>query len=177
MSRSAANQDKRKLNKDVAPTTSETFAAPQRKDQPNSDKLRSNLTRSTDKNKQENVDPWWSRLPYVLVILMQKGIGSEAQRGFYNIGLYTDVEKQSYSSYTVAFEDQNDAKNFSYLLELAFEDLPDAAVDVAPLSNKDFKEVAESLDNKVIVLKKGELKLYAGQPLADVEAALRSLVK
>lgn len=66
-SRSAANQDKRKLNKDVAPTTSETFAAPQRKDQPNSDKLRSNLTRSTDKNKQENVDPWWSRLPYVLV--------------------------------------------------------------------------------------------------------------
>lgn len=67
---------------------------------------------------------------------MQKGIGSEAQRGFYNIGLYTDVEKQSYSSYTVAFEDQNDAKNFSYLLELAFEDLPDAAVDVAPLSNK-----------------------------------------
>ncbi|KMT17595.1 hypothetical protein BVRB_2g035480 [Beta vulgaris subsp. vulgaris] len=176
-SRSAANQDKRKLNKDVAPTTSETFAAPQRKDQPNSDKLRSNLTRSTDKNKQENVDPWWSRLPYVLVILMQKGIGSEAQRGFYNIGLYTDAEKQSYSSYTVAFEDQNDAKNFSYLLELAFEDLPDAAVDVAPLSNKDFKEVAESLDHKVIVLKKGELKLYAGQPLADVEAALRSLVK
>lgn len=65
---------------------------------------------------------------------MQNGIGSEAQRGFYNIKISTDSENQSYSTYTVAFEDMNDARNFSYLLESAFEDLPDAAVDIAPLS-------------------------------------------
>lgn len=41
---------------------------------------------------------------------------------------------------------------------------------------QDFKEVVESLENKVIVVRKGELKLYAGQPLADAEAALRSLI-
>lgn len=166
-SSTSATQDKRKMNDHVAS---------QKTGQPNSNKPGSKLPLSTD-NEQEFVDPWWLKLPYVLVILMQNGIGDEAQRGFYNIRIYTDAENQSYSSYTVAFEDRNDARNFSYILESAFEDLPDAAVDIAPLSTKEFKEVGETLDNKVIVLRKGELKIYAGDPLADVEAALRSLVK
>lgn len=42
---------------------------------------------------------------------------------------------------------------------------------------QEFKEVAETLDDKVFVVRKGELKLYVGQPLADVEVALRSLVR
>lgn len=35
----------------------------------------------------------------------------------------------------------------------------------------------KSNTKKVIVLKKGQLKLYAGQPFADVEKALLSLVE
>ena len=67
---------------------------------------------------------------------MQKGIGDEAERGFYNLRINTNAENQSYAIYTVAFEDLTDAKNFSYLLEFAFDDQPDAAVEVAPLSTK-----------------------------------------
>lgn len=67
---------------------------------------------------------------------MQKGIGNEAERGFYNITMDSVADSASNYSYTVAFEDRNDAQNFSYLLESAFEDLPDAAVDIAPLSKR-----------------------------------------
>ncbi|XP_021844019.1 uncharacterized protein [Spinacia oleracea] len=177
LSSTIATEDKRKMIDYAASTKSEKDMLPQRKGQPNTKKLGSKLSRSINKDEQENIDPWWSKLPYVLVILMQNGIGSEAQRGFYNIKISTDSENQSYSTYTVAFEDMNDARNFSYLLESAFEDLPDAAVDIAPLSTTEFKEVAETLDDKVFVVRKGELKLYVGQPLADVEVALRSLVR
>uniref|UniRef100_A0A803MEZ6 Uncharacterized protein n=1 Tax=Chenopodium quinoa TaxID=63459 RepID=A0A803MEZ6_CHEQI len=177
VSSTVATEGKKKMTDPAASTTSESPTMPRRKGPSNSNKLESKLPRSIDKDDLENVNPWWSKLPYVLVILMQNGIGDEAQRGFYNIRIYTDAENQSYLSYTVAFEDRNDANNFSYLLESAFEDLPDAAVDIAPISTKEFKEMAETLDNKVFVLRKGELKLYVGQPLADVEAALRSLVR
>ncbi|CAO2817961.1 unnamed protein product [Amaranthus hypochondriacus] len=164
-----STQDETKINGHVA-STSEMQPTPRRKGKPDSNGLGSKLP-------LEIVDHWWSKLPYVLVILMQKGTGDEAERGFYNLRINTNAENQSYSIYTVAFEDLTDAKNFSYLLEFAFVDQPDAAVEVAPLSTKDFQEVIESLDTEVIVLRKGELKLYAGQPLADIEAALRSLVK
>ena len=41
---------------------------------------------------------------------------------------------------------------------------------------QELKERVSSHTLKVIVVKKGQLKLYAGQPLPDVEMALRSLV-
>lgn len=43
-----------------------------------------------------------------------------------------------------------------------------------------FQELSEAIRShamKVIVVKKGKLKLYAGQPLADAEMALRSLIE
>lgn len=143
-----------------------------------SDKHGNTLSMRKIKDKQQNGDPspWWLSLPYALVILMRKSSEGEGMEGFYTLRVYSDTENQSYTPYIVAFQARNDARNFSYLLESVFEDLPDASIDVVPLPTKELKQVAESLENKVIVVKKGELKLYAGQPLAEVDTALRSLV-
>ena len=42
---------------------------------------------------------------------------------------------------------------------------------------QELHEAVKSDGMKVIVVKKGQLQLYAGQPLADVEMAMRSLVE
>lgn len=42
---------------------------------------------------------------------------------------------------------------------------------------QELNEVVSSDNMKVIVVKKGQLKLYAGQPLEEVEMALRSLAQ
>ncbi|KAJ8451309.1 hypothetical protein Cgig2_014081 [Carnegiea gigantea] len=122
-------------------------------------------------------DEFGSSLSMRKVVLMQKGRDGEGLEGFFTLRIDSNTKKQSCVPYIVAFEARNDARNFSYLLESVFEDLPDASIDVMPLSTKDLKRVAESLNKEVIVVKKGEVQLYAGQPLAEVKAALRSLVK
>lgn len=43
--------------------------------------------------------------------------------------------------------------------------------------SQEFDEAVESHGMEVVVVKKGQLKLYAGQPLSDVEMALRSLIE
>ncbi|KAL2896742.1 Phosphoribosylformylglycinamidine synthase [Bienertia sinuspersici] len=150
--------DKVKMNNQVA-STSETLAEPRRKGQPHSNKQGSRLLQGTYKDEKDNTNPWWLKLPYVFVSYFDaKGIGNEAERGFYNLMKESDADNLSNSSYTVAFEDRTDAQNFSYLLESAFEDVPDAAIDIAPLSRKDFKEVAESLENKVFCRKEGRVE-------------------
>lgn len=144
-----------------------------------SDEFGSSLSMRKVKDKQQIGDsnPWWLTLPYVLVVLMQKGRDCGGLEGFFTLRIDSDTKNQSCTPYIVAFEARNDARNFSCLLESVFEDLPDASIDVMPLSTKDLKRVAESLNKEVIVVKKGEVQLYAGQPLAEVEAALRYLVK
>lgn len=41
---------------------------------------------------------------------------------------------------------------------------------------QELEEAVRSSELKVIVVKKGQLQLYAGQPPSDVESALRSLL-
>lgn len=115
---------------------------------------------------------WWSNLPYVLVVFMQRGTGGE---GLYTLKSSSSTEDRI--SYTVAFEDRADANNFCYLLESFFEDLGDFQADVVPLTVKELKEAEESYSLRAIVVKKGQLQLYAGQPLTDAEMALRSMIE
>ncbi|PQM42740.1 uncharacterized protein Pyn_17627 [Prunus yedoensis var. nudiflora] len=130
---------------------------------------------SGNRSKNE-IDPWWLDLPYVLVILMRRGSGSE-QGGLYTLKFSSQPRNQRDSSYTVAFEDHADANNFCFLLESLFEDLGDFSADIAPLPNKELREAIKSDNMKVIFVKKGQLPLYAGQPFEEVEMALRSLVE
>ncbi|CAB4262703.1 unnamed protein product [Prunus armeniaca] len=131
---------------------------------------------SGNRSKNE-IDPWWLDLPYVLVILMRRGSGSEGRGGLYTLKFSSQPQNQRDSSYTVAFEDRADANNFCFLLESLFEDLGDFSADIAPLPNKELREAIKSDNMKVIFVKKGQLPLYAGQPFEEVEKALRSLVE
>ncbi|KAM6545170.1 hypothetical protein CsatB_025906 [Cannabis sativa] len=122
-------------------------------------------------------DMWWLGLPYVLVVLMHRGSDPEGPEGLYTLKPGIEARNQNDYSYTVAFEDRSDANNFCFLLESFFEDLGDVRADIVPLSIKELQEAINSNKLKVIVVKKGQLQLYAGQPFAEVERALRSLVK
>lgn len=42
---------------------------------------------------------------------------------------------------------------------------------------QELEEGVKSKGMKVIVIRKGQLQLYAGQPLADVEMSLRSILE
>ncbi|KAE8076762.1 hypothetical protein FH972_015389 [Carpinus fangiana] len=130
-----------------------------------------------EKQPKNETDFWWLSLPYVLVILVRRGSEDEGQGGMYTLKTASQAQEQSISSYTVAFEDQVDAKNFCFLLESFFEELGDFSADIVPLSIKELLEAAKANAMKVIVVKKRQIQLYAGQPFADVEMALRSLVE
>ncbi|XP_068660209.1 uncharacterized protein [Aristolochia californica] len=121
---------------------------------------------------EEQEDVWWHKLPYVLVILLRRG--SDHQGGFYSLKTSPSAD-DDIVSYTVAFEDRGDASNFCFLLESFFEDLADFRADVVPLSIKELQREIRSSSKKVIVVRKGRLQLYAGQPLIDVEMALRAI--
>ncbi|KAK1591711.1 hypothetical protein Q3G72_012106 [Acer saccharum] len=122
-------------------------------------------------------DLWWLKLPYVLAILMRRGPEHE-EGGFFTLRSTSQAQDQSQTPYTVAFENHGDANNFCYLLESYFEDLGlvDFNADIIPLPVKELHDAVESI-RRVIVVRKGQLKLYAGQPFADVEMALHSLIE
>ncbi|KAK9741651.1 hypothetical protein RND81_03G119700 [Saponaria officinalis] len=170
-------QESQRKRNDMKGSTSKMHATPKGFGKSDYGIFKNKLSRSTNKDKKNDDDShlWWSALPCVFAILMEKGRGSEMQQGFFTLHMNSDTDYKS--SYTVAFEDQKDAMNFSYILESVFEDVPDAAVDVVLMSTKELKEIAESANKNVVVARKGELKLYAGQPLYDVESALKLLVK
>ncbi|PON88326.1 ABC subfamily C protein [Trema orientale] len=130
-----------------------------------------------DRQSDSETDMWWLELPYVLVVLMHRGSDPEGPGGLYTLNPSTESQKQTDSSYTVAFEDRGDANNFCFLLESFFEDLGDVRADIVPLSIKELQAAVNSNSLKVIVVKKRQLQLYAGQPFADVEMALHSMVK
>ncbi|XP_011090970.1 uncharacterized protein LOC105171522 isoform X2 [Sesamum indicum] len=123
--------------------------------------------------RNSETDFWWSKLPYVLAILMQRGHDGPGE-GLYTLKNISSAEDRI--SHVVAFEDRADANNFCYLLQSFFEDLEDFKADVVPLTVKEVNEAVESNTMRVIVVKKGQLKLYAGQPLVDAETALRALI-
>ncbi|KAK4855083.1 hypothetical protein QYF36_003860 [Acer negundo] len=121
-------------------------------------------------------DLWWLKLPYVLAILMRRGPEHE-EEGFFTLRSTSQAQDQSQTPYTVAFENRGDANNFCHLLESYFEDLGlvDFSADIIPLPVKELHDAVESI-GRLIVVRKGQLKLYAGQPFADVEMALHSLI-
>ncbi|XP_057467552.1 uncharacterized protein LOC130756928 [Actinidia eriantha] len=108
-------------------------------------------------------------------ILIRRGHEGEGQDGLYR--LTTSPYTKAEGDYTVAFEDCGDATNFCYILESVFEDLGDFSADIVLLSIKELDVAVRSDTMKLIVVKKGQLELYAGQPLEEVESALTSLVK
>ncbi|KAK2645922.1 hypothetical protein Ddye_021117 [Dipteronia dyeriana] len=121
-------------------------------------------------------DLWWLKLPYVLAILMRRGPEHE-EEGFFTLRSTSQAHDQSQTPYTVAFENHGDANNFCHLLESYFEDLDDFNADIIPLPVKELHDAVESTTRRVLVVRKGQLKLYAGQPFADVEMALHSLIE
>ncbi|XP_027331294.1 uncharacterized protein LOC113846823 isoform X2 [Abrus precatorius] len=130
------------------------------------------------KVKQANTktDIWWLKLRYVLVILMQRD-SDGGSKGLYTLKFTSKEQDQSDDSYTVAFEDHADANNFCFLLESFFKDLGDFSADAVPMSIQELNEVVVSRAKKVVVVKKQQLQLYAGQPLTDVEMALCSIIE
>ncbi|CAI9260697.1 unnamed protein product [Lactuca saligna] len=121
------------------------------------------------------IDFWWTSLPYVLAILMQRGGKSEESEGLFT--LRSNFKSKSGLSHTVAFEDRGDATNFCYLLESFFQDLEDFTTNIIPIPTNELEDAVKSEIMKVVVVKKGQLQLYVGQPLTDVESALRTLIQ
>ncbi|XP_057772188.1 uncharacterized protein LOC130991800 isoform X2 [Salvia miltiorrhiza] len=128
-------------------------------------------TKSAIKSKSDT-GLWWLNLPFVLVIFMQRRTSG---KGLYTLKSISSTDEQV--SYIVAFEDRVDATNFCYLLESFFEDLGDFKADVAPLTVKELKDAVKSHSFRALVVKRGKLQLYAGQPLADAEMALRAMIE
>lgn len=130
-----------------------------------------------NKKSDAETNLWWLNLPYVLAILMRRGLEHEEPGGLFTLRVHSHAQDQNESSYTITFEDRIDANNFCYLLESFFEDLTDFSADIVPLSTKDLHQAVKSDSKKVIVIRKRQLKLYAGQPFEDVEMALHSLIE
>ncbi|CAE6193729.1 unnamed protein product [Arabidopsis arenosa] len=120
---------------------------------------------------------WWLKLPYVLRVLMRSNIDQDISEGYFTLRTESMEQNEGQVSHMIAFEDQSDARNFSYLLESVFEDLDDFSADIAPVSTKDLYDEVSSGDKNVIVVRKRQLTLYAGQPFEDVERALRTLIQ
>lgn len=119
--------------------------------------------------------PWWTKLPYVLAILLHRRSDHNGPKGLYSLKMDSPSEDDGSAYYTVVFQDQGDATNFCYLLESFFADLDDFVADVVPLEIHELEEGVRSNAIKVIVIKKGQVQLYAGQPLTEVETVLRTL--
>ncbi|KAL9691691.1 hypothetical protein QQ045_012117 [Rhodiola kirilowii] len=129
-----------------------------------------------NKGSDNEAASWWLHLPYVFAILMHQGSGDEGQGGLYTLKATAKVPQKHDEAYTVAFEDRGDVNKFCYILESFFEDMTDFSADVVPLPTKEMREPVGSGVLNVIIVKKGQLELYAGQPLGEVETLIRSLV-
>lgn len=119
---------------------------------------------------------WWLKLPYVLAIFLHRDSDSNGPKGLYSLKMNSPEDDGTFPSYTIFFQDRSDATNFCYILESFFEDLGDFSADIVPLTIQEVDEAVKSGASKVIVVRKGQLRLYAGQPLSEVEAALCSFL-
>ncbi|EPS60843.1 hypothetical protein M569_13959, partial [Genlisea aurea] len=113
---------------------------------------------------------WWLNLPYVL--MSSSGLEGEGGKGLYTLKSISESGGGNKSSHLIAFEDRTDATNFCYLLRSFFGEMSSFEAEVVPLPVKDLNEGIGSGSIEAIVVKKGELRMYAGQPLADAEMAL-----
>ncbi|KAK1319237.1 hypothetical protein QJS10_CPB04g00831 [Acorus calamus] len=129
------------------------------------------------KVKFDGPDNWWQNLPYVYAVLLWRKSDPKAPKGLYCLKMESDSDDRGVSSFTVAFQDRGDATNFCYVLESFFEELGDLNADIVPLSIQEIRGEVESGIMKILVVRKRQLHLYAGQPLEDVEMALRSILE
>lgn len=67
---------------------------------------------------------------------MRSRINQEISEGYFTIRTESMEQKEGEVSHVIAFEDQSDAINFSYLLESVFEDLDEFSAIVVPISTK-----------------------------------------
>ncbi|XAR57083.1 hypothetical protein NMG60_11025101 [Bertholletia excelsa] len=129
------------------------------------------------KHSKDKDDFWWLSLPYVLAIFMRRGENGEGPEGLFTLKSTHSTMDEDDMSRIVAFEDRGDATNFCYLLHSFFEDLGDFSAEIVPMSIEEVSKAVRSDSMNIIVVKKGQIKLYAGQPLPEVEMALHALVK
>nr|XP_010931644.2 LOW QUALITY PROTEIN: uncharacterized protein LOC105052511 [Elaeis guineensis] len=134
------------------------------------------LKKDKDRQIDEGYNPWWLKLPYVLAIFLHRGSDGNGPKGLYTLRMNSSSDDGDSTSYTVAFQDRGDATNFCYLVESFFEELGDVSADIVPLTIQELDEAARAGELKLIVVRKGQLDLYAGQPLVEAETALRSLL-
>ncbi|EOA16466.1 hypothetical protein CARUB_v10004620mg [Capsella rubella] len=135
------------------------------------------MRRGREKQSEKDNNMWWLKLPYVMRILMRSKIDQDISEGYFTLRTKSMEQNEGQVSHMIAFEDQSDARNFSYLLESFFEDLDDFIADIAPVSTKDLYDEVSSGGKNVIVVRKRQLTLYAGQPFEDVERALQTLIQ
>ncbi|XP_072993037.1 uncharacterized protein [Typha latifolia] len=148
-----------------------------REGSPEAKQIRQNTNGNrVDNNIMTGYKPWWLKLPYVLGIFIRRGMDRTGRRGLYSLKMNSSLEDEDSPSYTITFQDRGDATNFCLLLESYFEELGDVSADIVPLTIQELKKAVESSEFKVIVVPKGKLRLYAGQPLAEAETALLSLL-
>ncbi|KHN03357.1 hypothetical protein glysoja_004383 [Glycine soja] len=141
-------------------------------------KKNSQANRVKVKQANTKTDVWWLNLHYVFVILMQRDSEEGLEGLYYGLKFTSKEQEQSDDdSYTVAFEDHADANNFCFLLKSFFEDLGSFSAYAVPMPIQELNEEIISRAKKVVVVKKRQLQLYAGQPLADVEMHLRSIIE
>ncbi|KAL9257934.1 hypothetical protein AKJ16_DCAP19902 [Drosera capensis] len=151
----------------------------QKNDESNPSQPRSKTLIGEDEDKSPDGKPerWWLNLPYVIAIQMQKQNLDDQGSGLYCLKGLSKSPDEKHSDYIIAFEDRLDAENFCDILETTFADIEDdTSVDVVPLPVKELSERVESGRMNIFVVKKQRLQLYAGQPLAEVEARLYKLV-
>ncbi|KAF3330265.1 hypothetical protein FCM35_KLT03619 [Carex littledalei] len=121
-------------------------------------------------------EPWWYRLPFVIGILLCGGESDDALRGLYSLEIEPNSTNRDTMSYAITFQDRVDATHCCCVLESFFEGLDDVSAEIIPFTIQEIKEEVQSGRLNVIVVPKGKLKLYAGQPLEEVKVALRSFV-
>ncbi|KAL4202791.1 hypothetical protein AMTRI_Chr02g222950 [Amborella trichopoda] len=137
------------------------------------DQVSQNMLRELKDNELGNEkDQWWKNLRYVLAIFLYRG--ADGSKGLYSLKMGHSPIGEG-SSHSIMFEDRGDANNFCYLLESFFKDLGDAQAKAVPLTINELDEAVQSGRMNVKVVRKGQLRLYAGQALEEVEKTLRSL--
>ncbi|XP_058076325.1 uncharacterized protein LOC131224898 [Magnolia sinica] len=118
---------------------------------------------------------WWMKLPHVFAVFWLRESNPKGTSGLYSLEMnsHSEVERLC----LVAFEDRGDATNMCHILKSFFQDLGDFSAEAILLSIKEVEEIMKSKGVMATVVKKGQLQLYAGQALEDVERALHSILE
>ncbi|KAG0471781.1 hypothetical protein HPP92_016327 [Vanilla planifolia] len=134
------------------------------------------ITRNREVMTNSQESQWWIKLPCVFGIILKRVPNRSGDAGLYCLEMNSAELDGNLPSCAIVFEDGNDAKKFSLLLESFFDDLGDVRAKVVPLTVPEIEAICSG-DKKFTVVRKGQLCLYAGQPLLEVEKTLRSLME